>query len=104
MGSRSLRSRSLHEPLSGWPRTLLAKVKQQRRALPAFLKLEWADPFWKSRPEKDPFDAHPALSCALHATVVIPMAAKDLAGCVSHAQPGHDCRQAVSAAFWHRSA
>ena len=30
--SRSLRSRSPHEPLSGWPRTLPAKVKQQRRA------------------------------------------------------------------------
>jgi hypothetical protein len=45
-----------HKPLSGWLRTLLAKVKQQRRALPAFLKLEWADPFWKSRPEKDPWE------------------------------------------------
>jgi len=31
MGSRSLRSPKPDEPLSGWPRTLLAKVKQQRR-------------------------------------------------------------------------
>jgi hypothetical protein len=27
-----------HEPLSGWPFTLLAKVKQQRRPLALFLK------------------------------------------------------------------
>ncbi len=42
MGSRVLKTLSPHEPLSGWPRTLLAKVKQQRRALPAFLKSGWA--------------------------------------------------------------
>jgi hypothetical protein len=48
MGSRSLRSRSLHEPLSGWPRTLLAKVKQQRWALPAFLKSGVGGTFQKS--------------------------------------------------------
>jgi hypothetical protein len=34
----------------------------------------------KSRLKEDPFDAHPALSRALHATAVIPMAAKDRAG------------------------
>jgi hypothetical protein len=42
MGSRVLMSLSPHEPLSDWPRTLLAKVKQQRRALAAFLKSGWA--------------------------------------------------------------
>ena len=45
--SWSLRSRSPHEPLSGWPRTLLAKVKQQRRVLPAFLKSGVGRLFWK---------------------------------------------------------
>src|SRR5260221_13749682 len=36
---------------------------------------------------------------ALHAVVVIPMAAKDSTGFMAHAWPGRDCRQAFSAAF-----
>src|SRR6266481_6752321 len=42
--------------------TLLSN--QQRRALPAFLKLGWAGSFWKSTPERDPFDASYAVVCA----------------------------------------
>src|SRR5262249_12946436 len=58
MGSRSLTS---PKPLAGWPRTLLAKVKQQRRALAGILK-SGVDTFSGNRDGKeDPFGA----ACAL---------------------------------------
>jgi hypothetical protein len=79
MGSRVLRTLSLHEPLSGRPRTLLPKVKQQRRALPAFLKSGVGRLFGNEDRKEDPFDAHPGPSFAWpHAAVAIPMAVKGL--------------------------
>jgi hypothetical protein len=36
--------------------------------------------------------------------VVIPMAAKDFAGFMSHARPGRDCRQPFVSGILHRSA
>jgi hypothetical protein len=83
MGSRGRRSRSPHEPLSGWPRTLLAKVKQQRRALAAFLKWGWAALSRNRAGKGGSFDARPAPSSARFNVVVIPMAAKDLSGFAS---------------------
>jgi hypothetical protein len=81
MGSRSLRS---PKPLSGWPRTLLAKVKRQRRALAGILKSGWTA-FSGNRDEKeDPLGATRAL--VIRAVVVIqggrwpsPWAATELA-------------------------
>jgi hypothetical protein len=53
--------RAPHETLF----SLLAKVKQQRRALAAFLKSGWADPFWKSRAKRGPVRrASRAVVCA----------------------------------------
>ena len=79
---------SPHEPLSGCPRTLLAKVKQQRRAFTGFFEVGVGRPFLEIEAGKgDPFDAHPAPSCAPHATVVIPMAAKDFSGFMSQTRP-----------------
>jgi hypothetical protein len=81
MGSRVLTTLSAHEGQYGWPRTLLAKVKQQRRALAAFLKWGWAAFFGNEGRKGDPFDAHPGPSFAWpHAVVVIRMAAKDFVG------------------------
>ena len=58
------------------PRTLLAKVKQQRAGL-TLSRSRGGRHFLEIEGEKeDPFDAHPAPSSALHAVVVIPMAPK----------------------------
>src|SRR5262245_7916323 len=46
----------------------------------------------------------PAPSSALHAVVVIPMAAKDFARFMSHARPGRDCRQTFVSGILHRNA
>jgi hypothetical protein len=69
--------------------SLLAKVKQQRALSGCFFEVGAANLFWKSRAKKKrgSFDAHPALSCALHAVVVIPMAAKNFSGFMSQTRP-----------------
>jgi hypothetical protein len=52
MGSRSLRSRSRYEGLSGWQRTLLAKVKQQQRGFTGIFEVEVGRLFWKRGPKR----------------------------------------------------
>jgi tetratricopeptide (TPR) repeat protein len=87
MGSRVLTTQSAHERLSGWPRTLLAKVKQQRRALAAFLKWGWAALSRNRAGKGGSFDARPAPSSGVQALVVIPMATKDCFGFMSQMRP-----------------
>jgi hypothetical protein len=60
-------------------RSLFAKVKQQRALSGWFFEVGAGHLFWKSKSKRGPVrDAHPAPSSALHAVVVIPMAAMHL--------------------------
>ena len=52
MGSRVLMRLSPHKPLSGWPRTLFAKVKQQRRGFTGFFEVGGWTTFSGNRGQK----------------------------------------------------
>jgi hypothetical protein len=70
-----------------------------------FLKSGWPITFLEIETEKEAHSTRcPAPSSALHAVVVIPMAAKDFAGFMSHARPGRDCRQTFVSGILHRNA
>jgi hypothetical protein len=42
------------QPKSGWPRSLLAKVKQQGRGFTGFFEVGGLPPFLEKRPKGDP--------------------------------------------------
>ena len=83
MGSRVLMRLSPHKPLSGWPRTLFAKVKQQRRGFTGIFEIGVGPTSLEIEMGRGPVRR----GSPRHALVVIPMAAKDCFGFMSHMRP-----------------
>src|SRR5262249_28355501 len=83
-GSQLLISLSPHDPLLGWPRTLLAKVKPTTRRFRLIFEVGLGGTFLEIQVKQEAHSTRfPAPSSALYAVVVIPMAVQDFSGFMS---------------------